>query len=192
MDEMKKETVRTIAERTGTSATTVSRVLSGKAGKYRISTDTEKRIKETARLCGYFPEMKKRSCISGIKSRNIGLVIPSVAENFYSMLSSSIITTNENLGFSTIIVDTHRDPVRERHEISNLISKGVDGLIISPCPNNMEFLEEALKKVPIVQVDNYVNSTKISTVTSDNVDIGRSLTNILLNAGHSRILCMGG
>ena len=49
-----------------------------------------------------------------------------------------------------------------------------------------------MKKVPIVQVDNYVNSTKISSVTSDNADIGRSLTNILLNAGHSKILCMGG
>lgn len=189
---MKKETVRTIAERTGTSATTVSRVLSGKADKYRISADTERKVKEAARLCGYFPEMRKRSCISGAKSRNIGLVIPSVAENFYSMLSSSIITTNANLGYSTIIVDTQRDPIRERHEISNLISKDIDGLIISPCPTNQEFLEEAMKKVPMVQVDDYVKSTKISIVTSDNYDIGRSLTNLLLNAGHSRILCLGG
>lgn len=189
---MKKESVRTIAERTGTSATTVSRVLSGKAEKYRISTETERKVEEAARLCGYFPEMRKRSCISGAKTRNIGLVIPSVAENFYSMLSSSIITTNANLGFSTIIVDTQRNPVRERHEISNLISKGVDGLIISPCPSNLEFLEETSKTVPMVQVDDYVESTKISIVTSDNFDIGRRLTNILLNAGHTRILCMGG
>lgn len=52
---MKKETLASIAERTGFSITTVSRVLCGNAAKYRICKATEEIIVQEARRCAYTP-----------------------------------------------------------------------------------------------------------------------------------------
>ena len=50
---MKKETLVSIAERSGCSISTVSRVLSGNAAKYRISQRTVARVTEEVKRCNY-------------------------------------------------------------------------------------------------------------------------------------------
>lgn len=52
-----KETLSTIAERTGCSVTTVSRVLSGKAEKHRISQETIEKVLKDAREHNYSPSL---------------------------------------------------------------------------------------------------------------------------------------
>ena len=54
---MFKETLVSIAERTGFSVSTVSRVLSGKAAKYRISDKTIALIAQEARRCNFTPSL---------------------------------------------------------------------------------------------------------------------------------------
>ena len=54
---MKKETLVSIAERSGCSISTVSRVLSGNAAKYRISQRTVARVTEEVKRCNYTPSL---------------------------------------------------------------------------------------------------------------------------------------
>jgi len=50
-----KAKIKDIAEITGHSITTVSRVMNGKAEQYRISKATQKIVKETAEKLNYIP-----------------------------------------------------------------------------------------------------------------------------------------
>ncbi len=56
-----KSNIVDIAEKSGFSITTVSRVLNGKADKYRISKDTQQKIKATAEELNYVPNESARN-----------------------------------------------------------------------------------------------------------------------------------
>lgn len=54
---MANETLVTISQRTGFSISTISRVLSGQAERYRISPATVQLIEEEAKRCNYIPNL---------------------------------------------------------------------------------------------------------------------------------------
>lgn len=56
-----KSNIVDIAEKSGFSITTVSRVLNGKADKYRISKDTQQKIKAMAEELNYVPNESARN-----------------------------------------------------------------------------------------------------------------------------------
>lgn len=64
---MKKETLVSIAERSGCSISTVSRVLSGNAAKYRISQRTVARVTEEIKRCNYTPSLLAKGLRTGIE-----------------------------------------------------------------------------------------------------------------------------
>ena len=84
-----KETLSTMAERLGYSATTISRVLSGKAEKYRISPDTVNAVLREARRCNYSPSVAAQS-LRTRRSNTIGLLLPSVANPYFADMASVI------------------------------------------------------------------------------------------------------
>ena len=65
---MSKNTLNTISELTGVSVSTVSRVLSGQAEKYRISPVTAGKIREAAEQSGYIPDLVAK----GLRTRRTG------------------------------------------------------------------------------------------------------------------------
>lgn len=72
---MKKETLVSIAERSGCSISTVSRVLSGNAAKYRISQRTVARVTEEVKRCNYTPSLLAKGLRTN-RTDTIGLLIP--------------------------------------------------------------------------------------------------------------------
>lgn len=85
-----KTTLTDIAERTGYSIATVSRVLNGKSGQYRISNEAYNSIMEEAKKSGYIGKMNAQS-LRKSKTRSIGVIVPSIANPFlrrYLTLSS--------------------------------------------------------------------------------------------------------
>jgi len=65
-----KSNIVDIAEKSGFSITTVSRVLNGKADKYRISKATQQKIKAMAEELNYVPNEFARNLRTG-KSKTI-------------------------------------------------------------------------------------------------------------------------
>ena len=101
-----KPTLKSIAVRTGTSCTTVSRVLSGQAHSYGISESTAERILHEAKSCGYEPSPLARS-LQGKRSGTIGLIVPLLSEQFFATLSSLIIEENALNGYTTLVAESH-------------------------------------------------------------------------------------
>ena len=87
-----------IAEKTGFSITTVSRVLNGKAEKYRISKATQQKIKSTAEELNYVPNEFARNLRSG-KSKTIALIVPSLKNPFFAEIASAVNTEVRKYGY---------------------------------------------------------------------------------------------
>lgn len=186
-----KETLSTMAERLGYSATTISRVLSGKAEKYRISPDTVNAVLREARRCNYSPSVAAQS-LRTRRSNTIGLLLPSVANPYFADMASVIITELNSAGYTTIVVDTMESEQRLSESARSLISRQVDGILAVPCGEKGMDLEMLSAQIPVVLIDRYYEDTSLPYVTTNNYQGGLDATRHLLSRGHSRISCIQG
>ena len=186
-----KETLSTMAERLGYSATTISRVLSGKAEKYRISPDTVNAVLREARRCNYSPSVAAQS-LRTRRSNTIGLLLPSVANPYFADMASVIITELNSAGYTTIVVDTMESEQRLSESARSLISRQVDGILAVPCGEKGMDLEMLSAQIPVVLIDRYYEYIFLPYVTTNNYQGGLDATRHLLSRGHTRISCIQG
>ena len=180
-----------MAERLGYSATTISRVLSGKAEKYRISPDTVNAVLREARRCNYSPSVAAQS-LRTRRSNTIGLLLPSVANPYFADMASVIITELNSAGYTTIVVDTMESEQRLSESARSLISRQVDGILAVPCGEKGMDLEMLSAQIPVVLIDRYYKDTSLPYVTTNNYQGGLDATRHLLSRGHTRISCIQG
>jgi LacI family transcriptional regulator len=79
-------TLNDVARRAGVGAGTVSRVING---GHRVSPDTLLRVRRAIDALGYVPNQAAR-ILKGYRTRTIGLVIPSIADPFFSECAEAI------------------------------------------------------------------------------------------------------
>lgn len=188
----KKVTLDTIAARVGCSKTTVSRVLSGRADKCRISDSTVKEVLAEARRCNYSSSLAVQRMRKN-KTNTIGLLIPSVANPFFADMASVVISEAYQRGFTTVVVDMMEDGSNQDEAIATVLSHQVDGIIAVPCSTNSTILEDIDKHtVPVILLDRYYDGVPISYVTTNNYLGGEMATGYLIEAGHRNILCIQG
>ena len=180
-----------MAERLGYSATTISKVLSGKAEKYRISPDTVNAVLREARRCNYSPSVAAQS-LRTRRSNTIGLLLPSVANPYFADMASVIITELNSAGYTTIVVDTMESEQRLSESARSLISRQVDGILAVPCGEKGMDLEMLSAQIPVVLIDRYYEDTSLPYVTTNNYQGGLDATRHLLSRGHTRISCIQG
>ncbi|MCQ2143704.1 MAG: LacI family transcriptional regulator [Bacteroidales bacterium] len=187
-----KETLKSIAERLGVSPTTVSRVLSGNASKYRISPKTARIVLAEAQRVDYLPEFKAQY-LRNKKNKTVGLIIPSIANQFFADIASIVIGESRRRGFTTIVIDSMEDEASQTEGLKTLVSRGVDGIIVAPCVSDRSGLEKIDRDFcPVVLVDRYFARTTLSYVTTNNYEGGAQATRYLISQGHKKIACIQG
>ena len=113
---MERMTLVALAERTGLSVTTISRVLSGQAEKYRISPKTVEYIKREAEQCNYRPNVMAQS-LRTKRTRTIGLVVPAVSNPFFANIASVIMLKAKELGYTVVLADAMEDAEQEEETL---------------------------------------------------------------------------
>ena len=187
-----KETLSSIAARTGFSISTVSRVLSGNAEKFRISRDTVERILADARSCNYSPSLIAQSLRTN-RTNTIGLLLPSLSNPYFAEMASVIIREVNSRDCTTIVMDTMEDEKNFNSSASLLLSRRVDGIIAVPCGKNPSVMEGIDRDyLPVVLVDRYYDGAALSYVTTNNYQGGAEGTRHMISAGHRRIACIQG
>ena len=188
---MQKATLIGIAQRTGFSVSTVSRILSGQAEKYRISKKAVEAVCEEARRCNYTPSLLAKSLRMN-KTFTLGLLIPGVDNPYFANIASAVIHEAKTLGYQMIIIDTLEDAANEREGIASLLSRKVDGIVIVSSDENADYLEEIHRTTPMVLIDRHFEGTTLPYVCSDNRQGGYDATSHLIGMGHRNILCIQG
>lgn len=188
---MKKDTLLTISEKTGYSISTVSRVLSGKGKKYRISQNTIDYVTEVAKSCNYTPDLIAQS-LRTRKTNTIGLTIPSIENPFFSNLSGVIINQLKSRGYNIILSDTMENVDNEVEALNSFVSRNVDGIIAVPVSSSPLYIEQISKMIPVVLIDRYFENTTLPYVCTDNYYGAYIATEFLISKGYRRLLAIQG
>src|ERR1039457_5525811 len=144
-------TLSEVARQAGVGTTTVSRVING--GE-RVSPKTLARVRRVIEALGYMPNQAAR-VLKGDRTNTIGLIIPSIADPFFSSCAEAaqaVARANDSL---LIVTTSHNDPHAEIENINILTRHRVDGLIIVPANSQSQALGEFLNRlsIPIVAID---------------------------------------
>jgi len=180
-------TLGDIARKSGTSVSTVSRVLNKKTAVSRISKETERLVLKTAKELNYRPNQLARS-LRLKRTHTLGLVVPDIANPFFACIIKSAQTVSHSLGYSLVVCNTNEDLALEVEHSNLLLSKGVDGLIILPVGQKSAHLEGILKTgIPLVVADRCFDKLPVNTVLVDNYHGAFQAVEYLIGRGHLRI-----
>ena len=185
MPSLKKISLKDIAEAAGVSTALVSFVLNGKKKEYRVGEETAQRILKIANEMNYQPNLAAKSLRSG-KTKTIGLVVSDISNPFFSQLARVLEDEATKRGYTVLFGSSDEDKEKMNRVVSNLINKGVDGLIIVPCDNSEKSIASLVNNnVPIVLFDRYFPEINVSYVALNNFNASYVSTKYLLNAGYN-------
>jgi LacI family transcriptional regulator len=185
-------TLQRIADQSGLSVSTVSRVLSGQAARYRISKQTEATIRKLAKDSSFVPNQLARS-LRLKKTLTIGLVIPDISNPFFAGIAHQVIAGTRKLGYSVILCDSQDDTELELQSLLLLQSRSVEGVVLCPAGQTGEHLAAFVGgRLPIVLVDRFFANIALPYVSSDNATGAKQATELLITSGHRRIACLQG
>ncbi len=179
-------TIKDIAKALGLSTSTVSRALNG---SYEIGTETKKLVLEYAEKINYRPNPIALS-LKDQKSHSIGVVVCEVANNYFSQAINGIESIAYNRGYHVIITQTHESFAREEANIQHLLSRHVDGLLVSisaETTDTSQFKYLLDKGFPIVFFDRVVADIEAHKVTADNFKGSFDAVELLIKEGFTKI-----
>jgi LacI family transcriptional regulator len=184
--------IRDLAAILGLSITTVSRVLNGKAKKYRIRAETQQRVLQAAREYNYVPNKLARG-LKMSRTDTLGLIIPDISNPFFADIAQSIEKEARLQGYSLILGDSGDDQMVETDLIRLLLSHKVDGIIIAPVGiDYKQIIQTYNSGMPLVVIDRCFPEIGLPFITSDNYQGGNDAVNYLIAMGHRKIACIQG
>lgn len=186
-----KNNLNTISERTGVSTSTVSRVLSGQAEKYRISERTAERVRAAAEECGYIPDLVAKGLRTS-RTGIIGLAVPNIDNPFFASLSCIVIGELKKLGYHVILADSMETESGETDALNMFTSRKVDGIIAVPVGSDPTAMERLSERIPIVLIDRYFPDSDLPYVGTDNYGGARMAGEYLISRGYRNILAIQG
>jgi LacI family transcriptional regulator len=185
----KKITIREVAEAANVSLSTVSRALRNDP---RANRQTAERVLQVARDLNYYPDSLAKGLRQN-KTNTIGIIFNDLNNPFYSEILGGIGELLNRSNYSMVIAYSHYDAAQERANIISLLSKRVDGIILSPINDhteNVRILEE--NGLEYVLIDCYPHFPGTSYVYSDHGMGARMATEHLISRGHRDILLLTG
>lgn len=182
-----------LARHLGVAVSTVSRVLSGNAEKYRISKTTAQRVLEAAEKFEVTPDPLGAGLRRG-KPGMIGLLVPDITNPFFSTLARAIELRFRDTGIAVQLCDSAEDAGTERLLLSRLLSRRLDGLLLAPVGEVSKGLELAISDspMPIILLDRLLPGIDLPSVSLDNRRAGKLAATHLLEAGHRDLACLRG
>lgn len=183
-------TLDEVARLAGVGTTTVSRVING--GE-RVSPKTLSKVRQVIEVLGYRPNQAAR-VLKGERTKTIGLIIPSIADPFFSACAEAaqaIARANDSL---LIVTTSQNDPHAVIENLNVLVSHRVDGLLIVPASARSQTLNTLLDRIgiPVVAFDRPIGNAAFSSVVTDGFKGAREGTQHLINHGYKNIVCLTG
>lgn len=178
--------IKKLASELNLSISTVSRAL---RDSYDISQDTKKRVKDLAEKLNYQPN-PFASSLRRQKSKTIAVIIPEIANNFFTIAIDGIESIAQEKGYHVLIYLTHEDYNKEVSFVKHLHSGRVDGVLtsLSSTTSNFDHLDELQSKgIPIVFFDRVYPNMETIKVTTDDYESAYRGTKHLIDRGCKKI-----
>lgn len=181
-------TIRDIARLAGVSVATVSGVLNNKPTVKPALVD---RVKKAMDALDYHPDQVARS-LRLRRTCTVGMVIADVTNPFFTDVIRGVEKEAQSNGYSVILCDANEDPALERHYLSTLFSRRVDGVLLAPTSSPSVQESHIHKRFPIVLIDRIPLGFAGDAVMTDNFSAAYDGTRHLIELGHRQIAIITG
>lgn len=180
-----KITMKDVAREVGVSTATVSHVIN----KTRfVEKETKDKVLRVMKKLDYYPNSAAQSLRSQ-KTKVIGLIVPDIANFFFTAVIRGIENTLRKYGYNLILADSDENLEIEKEQIRVFNAKLIDGLIVAPASGDHTFLKKLLNRnSPVVFIDRKPQGyCPGDCVLIDNVNGAYKAVSALINKGHSKI-----
>jgi LacI family transcriptional regulator len=182
-------TIADVARECGVGSMTVSRVMNGKK---HVSVAMTKRVRAAIVKLGYEPNEAAR-ILKGQAPRTIGLIVPDLADPFFSTCAHAIQQLAAKQGYMTLLFACEGQKNTEAEELAMMKSRNIAGILIVPSnvSSDHELKELRRRGVPIVMLDRTLPDLDAGEVMVENREGTRKAIDHLIEHGHRQILCVG-
>jgi LacI family transcriptional regulator len=178
-----------VAREAGVSLMTVSRVLNKKGD---VSADTRQHVLKIVKRMDYRPSGVARG-LATQHTGTLGLVMPDVANPFFAGVARGAEDQAYSEGYNVLLCNTNEDPQREVAILQSLEEKRVDGLVLCSSRLDERLLHPLLEHHPAaVLVNRRLEGNGVGVVMVDDEVGSRTITELLLQAGHQAIGFLAG
>jgi len=181
-------TLKEIAAELGVSVSMISRVLTDKD---RVDPEKRKMIQEALERYHYVPNEMARG-LRGIASRSIGIIVPTLASNYFTRIITAAQEEAQRNGFTTVVCCSGYDPRREQDAVQLLKNKQIRRVMCaSLLPNPADFYFRTFGANAVVLFDSdAVPRDGVGLICFDSYSAAQKLADYQLMLGHRAFLIL--
>ena len=177
-----RPTIVDVAERSGTSKSTVSYVIRGGT---HVSPDKRRRVLTAIEELGYRPNGVARQLVLR-RTSTIGVVVGDLANPFYGELVKQLERHAHEAGFATSVSNTDGHSEREAARVAALLEQRVAGIVMLQFGGDRDILDEVIGDGTPVAVVSSTEPRVDSVGVDERVGLGLAVRH-LAGLGHERI-----
>lgn len=182
-------TRKDVARYAGVSTAVVSYVIN--AGPKKVAPATEARVLEAIQVLGYRPNAAARALKLG-STEMLGLVIPDNTNPFFAELSHAIEDAANERGYALLLTNSDSTVAKERKHVRNLLSRQVDGLLLTSMEDEPYLEDVVASGIPAVLLNQNRPSGRLPTLGVDLTAGARIAVEHLAGHGHKNIALVKG
>jgi LacI family transcriptional regulator len=183
----KKATLEDVARAAGVGPMTVSRTINGHP---YVAARTAKRVHAAIRQLEYRPNRAAR-ILTGQLSKSIGLIVPDLADSFFSVVTNAVQETAREAGYLVWLASSNADLGIEEAQIEQMMNHSVDGILLVPTDGRSKYLKAAASSsMRIVTIDRPIEAASTDSVEVENRTGARRAVEHLISHGYKRIACV--
>lgn len=184
-----KINIKDVANKSGVSTATVSRVLSYFPG---VREKTKIKVLKAVKKLNYEINAIARS-LRQKKTNSIGIIVGNVLSQFYSEIAKSVEDTANKFGYHTILCNGDENPKKELEYLRILKSNRVDGIIVVPTGKNSKYIHNLINtKIKVIFLDRLVEGVNCDAVLVDNILGAYKAVKHLIDQGYKKIGIVSG
>ena len=174
-------TIKMLAKELNLSTAAISKAL---RDSHEISSHTKERVLALAKEWNYTPHPYAGS-LRRKKSKTIAVVIPEVADSFFSLALNGIEAVALEKGYHALIYLTHEKLAREQAILKDLEGGRVDGVIMSVTAetDSYEHILNLNSQVPLIFFDRVCEQIDTAKITTNDYESGYEATKHLIECG---------
>ncbi len=178
-------TIRDVAQLAGVVPSTVSHAINHTAP---VSEETRQRVFEAIQKLGY----RRNTLASSLRQQTtmtLGLLLPDISDPLYAEIARGVSEVADTADYSVLLGNTLDDPKSEDQQLSRMLDRRVDGLIIISTDSERRLHAYNEIETPLVLVNRQtpLPLVELPSVEVDNVQAGYLATRHLLDLGHTAI-----
>ncbi|QQO07516.1 LacI family DNA-binding transcriptional regulator [Breznakiella homolactica] len=178
-------TLKDVAEKSGVTVTTVSRVLNNRG---YISEKTKAKVYAAMKELNYQPNEVARA-MTRKYTNIIGIIVPSLLHPFFNTALNFFEKYASQYGFKIMVCNSNRCREKELEYIDMLKSNRVAGIVLCTRSSDMDLYFDT--SFPVISFERMVSDT-IPGVICDNYQGGVLAVQCLANSGRKRLLILSG